>query len=501
LDNLVPPLDLPALGMSENILLSRKHKVLTARTSALQTNLLAYHGGAPYIDTRLSRFPAESDTDFIGDQATGAIGRKERAFLKNYARRVAHKVSQYVFSQPISRDGLDETFATDVTRTGMSLDQFMFELIAHLIVCRWCWIGIDRPAATPGRSVLDRERAGDRVYWKLYTPLEVVDWAFVNGKLAWVLTEEDEYTNDNPRLEATEKKVRFLYEPGQTTRIEQNKEGGAHETPTTHSLRDVAFVPVGLISSAVWWYDDVERIQRAILDKQSALDTAIFKAVFPLLVAPASLAEQAKMDGSSSAEARRKIGIGNPIIESAEESGITRWLQGVTSDLKFIREEIAADANELMEVVGLNMSVPESRQVSSAEAKQWDHLDVEAVLANYAAVAEEAEKKAVEISVAMGGGTFKGWEPKYTRKFDIRNFASDMEAITQAAALPLPPEAEKLLLRAAVRSLASEFGADDAERKKALDAVDSYDPAAELRKVTNADYVPSTEPGGGTPEA
>ena len=135
-------------------------------------------------------------------------------------------------------------------------------------------------------------------------------------------------------------------------------------------------------------------------------------------------------------------------------------------------------------------------QVSSAEAKQWDHLDVEAVLANYAAVAEEAEKKAVAISVTMGGGTFKGWTPKYPRKFDIRSFAEDMGAITQAAALPLPPEAEKLMLRAAVRSLANEFGADDAERAKALQAVDEYDPAAELRKVTDASFDPDGNPRG-----
>lgn len=478
--------------MSENILLSREHKVLAARKGALGTNLLAYHGGAPYINTRLSRFPAESDTDFNGDPATGAIGRKERAFLKNYALRVAHKVAQYVFGQPISRDGLDDAFAADVTRTGMSLDQFMFELVALLIACRWCWIGVDRPPATPGRSVLDRERANDRVYWKLYSPLDVKDWAFVNGRLAWALTEELEYSNANPRAEPSEVKVRFLWEDGKVTRIVEKQA----DQVTQHAYPGVPLIPVGLISDAIWWFDDVERIQRAILDKQSALDTAIFKAVFPLLVAPASLAEQSKMEGSTSAEARRKIGIGNPIIESAEESGITRWLTGVATDLKLIREEIAADARELMEVVGLNMSVPESRQVASAEAKEWDHLDVGAVIANYAAVAEEAEKKAVEVSVAMGRGTFKGWTPKYARKFDIRNFAADMQAVTQASALPLPPAAEKLLLRAVVRSLAQQFGADDKERDEAIKAVDEYDPNDEFRKVTDAGYDPNRDGAG-----
>ena len=484
--------------MSENILLSRVHKVLAARQSAISTNLLAYHGGAPYIDARLSRFPAESDTDFDGDAQSKAIGRKERAFLTNYARRVAHKVSQYVFAQDVSRDGADDAWTADVTKTGMSLDQFMFELVASLIVCRWCWIGIDRPQAAPGRSVADREKSGDRVYWKLYSALDVKDWAFANGRLAWVLTEEAVYSNANPRAEAKEQRVRFLWEPGQVTRIAEKEA----DQVTPFAYAGVPLIPVGLISDAVWWFDDVERIQRSILDKQSALDTAIFKAVFPLLVAPASLADQSKMEGVTTQEARRKIAIGNPIIESAEESGITRWLQGVSGDLKFIREEIAAASRELYEVVGLNMSVPESRQVSSAEAKQWDHLDVGAVLANYAAVAEEAEKKAVEISVAIGGGTFRGWTPKYSRKFDIRDFAADMQAITQASALSLPPEAEKLMMRAAVRSIATQFGADDKELKAALDSVDEYDPEAEaLKQVANAGFDQDAEGAGRPPRA
>lgn len=473
--------------MSDKLLLSRLHRVLSARAGDISTNLLAYHGGRPYIDARLSRFPAESDVDFLGDPATGAIGRKDRAFLVNYARRIPHKVAQYVFAQDVSRDGAEPEFTTDVTTTGMSLDQFMFELVAMLIVCRWCWIGIDRPPATPGRSVADREAAGDRVYWKLYTPLEVKDWSFDKaGRLRWVLTEEQEYANEDPRALPVEKTVRFLYEPGRTTRIEQQKDGGANETPTPHTYRDVAFVPVGLITDGPWWFDDVERIQRAILDKQSSLDTAIFKSVFPLLVAPASLADQSKMEGSTSADARRKIGIGNPITETGEEKGITRWVSGMTADIQFIRGEITAAASELMEVVGLNMSVPESRQVASAEAKQWDHLDVGAVLANYAAVAEEAERKAVAISVAMGGGTFKGWEPKYPRKFDIRSFVDDMKALIEASAIPLPPSGEKMLAKAAARSIGRQFAVEQAEVEQVVKDIETYDPGAEaLARVAN----------------
>ncbi len=461
-----------AQGMN-NLLLTREHPTLAARKLNLARNLLAYHGGEPYVHARLSRFPAESDVDFLGDPLTASTGRRERASLRNYARRIARKVPEYVFGQPVTRTGGDPAFFTDATATGMSLEQFMFELISMLIVCRWAWIGVDRPPAQPGRSLLDRERAGDRIYWKLYSPLDVKDWQFnPDGSVAWALTEETVYDCPDPRKEAEPITVRYLFEPGQTTRIETNTKGTSTESVTETGHADVGIVPVGLLSPAVWWFDDVERIQRAILDKQSTLDTAIFKSVFPLLVVPASLAEQARMEGDTSAEARRKIGIGNPIVETPDESGTTRWVSGVSADLKLIREEIQADAAELMEIVGLNMSVPESRQVASAESKAWDHLDVGAVLANYAAVAEEAERKAVALSVSVGGGTFQPWDVKYARSFDIRNFAADMQGIVSAGGLALPPKGEKILQRAAIRMIAKEFGADDAELRDALMEVD-----------------------------
>jgi len=497
--------DSPAFGM-DNILATRKHAVLVARGEQLRINLLAYHGGEAYITERLSRWPSESDVDFSGDAGqplnehrfynngtSATLGRLQRAFLNNYALRIATKINQYVFQSQPARKGIDVPWALDVTRTGMSLNQFMGEVSGLLTAGRWCWVGVDRPSTQGPRSRAAVESSGDRVYWQLYDPIEVVDWALdAKGNLAWLLLEREEYTNADPRTAAHSEKCRYLYEPGKVTRLvfDDKKKDFSTATESASGYNGVPFVPIGIPSSASWWFDDVERIQRSIMDLHSSLDTAIFKTVFPSLVVSESFRNAFTGDKIEANEVRRKVGMGHPFFETPEEKSITRWLTPTTADLKFIREEIDRRQSDLYDIVGLAMKVPESRQVASAEAKQWDHLDTEAVLAERATVLEEAELKLVELSRAIGGPIFHPYAPTYAKKFDLTDFSADIAAITQAGGLTLPPEGEKLLAKAALRSAAKRFNIPDAELQPAIKAVDTYEPPAfppELSRLPPSD--------------
>lgn len=475
------------MGMSD-LLATRRHAVLDARADQIEINLSAYHGGSEYIASRLSRFPSESDTDWSGDAKTGtgtavALGRLQRAFLINYCRRIAQKTNQYVFQKPVVRDGADQRFLSDATSTGMSLNQFMAEVSSLLTVARWCWIGIDRPPAPEGRSVAQREAAGDRVYWQLYAPNEVVDWSFdASGGLRWLLTESSEYRNDDPTVEAKTNRIRYLWRPGMVTKMVYNDQadGFSEKLDIPIGINRVPFVLCGLISPAPWWFDDIERIQRAIMDMYSSRDTQIFKAVFALLVVSKSFSEQVRLDGITQAEARRKIGIGNPLVETADEKSLTRYLDAPAAVFQVIKDAVQDLKAEAYEIVGLNMSVPESRQVASAEAKAWDHMDPEAVLAERATVLEEAETKAVEISAALGGPVFKAYRPVYSKSFDITDFAADIQAITQTGGFSLPPLSEKLIQKALVGSIGKRFNVPAVDLQKALAEIDTFDASVSL---------------------
>lgn len=486
--------DLSAYGMDPSKLLAtRRHKILETRSDQLAINSLAYNGGAPYIESRLSRFPSESDVDFLGDRTTTTIslGRLQRAFLINYSKRIAHKVNQYVFKMEVERGGVDPRFEADATTTGVSLNQFMADTSTLLTTCRWCWIGIDRPPSDGARSIAAREASGDRIYWQLYNPTEVVDWCFDSrGGIAWLITERTLYLNTDPRQEPVEQKIRYLWEPNQVTRMEfSDKDGETFSAVETLplSIGEVPFVPCGLISPDPWWFDEIERVQRAIMDLLSSRDTQIFKAVFALLVVSKSFKDQMVIDGIKTPEARRKMGVGHPLIETAEESGLTRYLTAPSEVFAIIQDAKKDLETTLYDIVGLNMSVPESRQVASAEAKAWDHMDPETVLKERATMLEEIETKAVQISTKMGGGVFKPYVPVYGKKFDISDFAADIAAITSTNGFSLPPKSEKLVQKALVNSIARRFGAPPEEVQAALEEIETYEPPTPI-------YIPPALP-------
>lgn len=453
---------------------SRIHPILAERESQISLNLLSRDGGRPYIERRLTRFPAETDVDFRGDVKSNAAGRLERAYLPNHAARITAMINQYVFQTLVDRDGIDPQFALDVTKSGMTISEFMEEVSSLVTACSWCWMSVDNIRATGDESVAMREQMGDGAYWKVYDPRSVRDWCFKNGILQWILTEEVEYDNDNPHDVAVTRKVRYLWQPGLVTKINESGE----QEPIELKYNEIPFVPVGLISSRPWWFDDVEACQRAILDKESALDTAIFKSVYPLLVLPVSVIDNAVVGSSGNAqkagdEVIYKMGVGRPITEMPDEKGITRYVGGQTTDLKFIREEINASIIELREVVGLAMR-KQGLQAQSAEAKEWDHLDVGAVLAKRANMLDDAETRLVQLSKIVDP-KFKEWEPKYSTKFNVRSFEEDLKAITEALSIGLPGEAEKMLMRACVSRIADELNVPDKQRKLALDAIDQHE--------------------------
>lgn len=460
------------------------HPILASRISQIVTNMLALRGGRPYIDARLSRFPAESDIDFEGLTAEQALakglnacqGRKQRAYCPNYSGRIAKKIDQYVFKTPVVREGIDPLFAMNCTATGKTISQFMEEASSLSTAVRWCWAGVDRPRSIEGESRYDKRMRGDRVFWRLYEPQEVINWEYdCSGKLLFVVTREETTFQARP-LEQRKVITRYtVWEPNLVTVFDND---AVSSIPTGTSV--VPFVQIGNPSALPWWFDDVEMCQKTLLDKQSALDTAIYKAVYPLLVIPQSVVENMKQEGvqdtAISKNVRLKIGMSSPIQESIEESGITRYVTGSTVDIAFIRTEITSAVKELYETVGLAMQV-ESRDAASAEAKAWDHLDAGAVLAQRAEMLENAEKALVEISDQIGsGGAFKAWEPKYAREFDISNLDSDMAATVQFAGLPCPSDAMQKLIAAAYERVAARLGVPKDKVAEAMKSIETYKP-------------------------
>lgn len=465
-------LPVEATSINRGTIAERNNEIYKDRSARIALNVRAYHGGKPYIDSRLSRFPSESDVDWAGDIRTNSDGRKQRAYLINYCQRIATKINQFVFSEGVRREGVDAAFAADVTTTGIGLNQFMADVSAMITACRWCWVSVDRPIQSENQSIADRERNGDRVFWRLYTPLEVVDWKFdPGGRLLWLLTEETEIDDESPYVEPKKTKIRKLYanDVVQTFYFDDKNEITSVSS-IPNGIGKIPFVPCGVISSLPWWFDDVERIQKVQLDRGSAYDTALHQACYPQPVLPSSILDDAN-DISQKREVRYNVGIKSPVLETAEEAGITRFEVPDFSSLSAMRDEIDAGEKQIFEIVGLAMSRPDTRQVESAEAKQWNHMDVECVIRERAVALEEVESKCIELSRAIDS-TFKVYEPQYGRRFDVVDIEKEFAALLMTNnAVELPGIARKEIQRIVMHRLDKRFGIDPEKMTAIIDAI------------------------------
>lgn len=436
----------------DNVILKRIHPILKCRYDQLQINLLALYGGRPYIEERLSRFAGEHKISWEGGtrkDGSHVTGRKEQAHCVPYAGRIAEKINQYVFAEPATRTGADPDFVANVTREGQSVHFFMRELNSYLTACDWAWIGVDMPRQAGEISMLEKEQKKVRPYWVLYSPTEVMDWCFNEvGELKWILTQKETYTNDDPLSPGKMVSKRYLWELGKCTAYwydEVSKQVQTEVIDVTLKT-SIPFILVGIPSPRPHLYDSIESINRTILDLESVSRQNYFDRCFPQMYLPASVinAMQNLLKGYSAEEMMEMvIGLNYPIL--LEQGDPTPgYIMPGSGDLKAPDEKVQQLKRDMFECVGMMLKT-ESRDAQSAEAKGWDHLDVEQVLKDRANRLQEAEKKAVEIS-KLWDPLFKVYTPEWPMTFNVRDFSEDMRSLIELGQVPMPAGVTKELL-------------------------------------------------------
>lgn len=436
-------------GGTGHAILDRMHPVLRARYDQLQINLLSVEGGRPYVEARLSRYAGENKISWEGGSrkdGTTVTGRLAQAHCVPYPGRITDKINQYVFSEPAKRPNGDPVFLDSVNREGLSAHFFLRELNSLLTSCRWAWVGVDMPRVTREISVQEKEDKQIRPYWVLYSPLEVVDWCFDElGGVKWVLTETEEFNNDDPMAEATVRKVRSLWEKGRKTNywFDEASKTLKSEVIQLGLKTKVPLFPVGTISARPHLFDSIESINRTILDLESVSRQNYFDRCFPQMYLPASvLNAMAEVLKGYSAEQMMEmvIGMNFPILLE-EGDQIPGYVMPASGDLKAPDEKVKQLKSDMFECVGMMLRT-ESRAAQSGEAKSWDHLDVEQVLKDRANLLFSAEKKAIALS-KLWDPTFKEYVPEYPQSFNVRDYVADMNAVLSLAQVPLPGEMAK----------------------------------------------------------
>ncbi|MDA1044349.1 MAG: hypothetical protein O3C57_03895, partial [Verrucomicrobia bacterium] len=323
-------MDGPAL---HRIIQDREHPVIKARKHQIAINLLGICGGRPYVNARLSRFPGETKFEWEGgDRTDGSkvTGRRDRAPNVPHLRRIANKINEYNFSTPPIREGADPEIVSDITATGDGINRLMKTVNDYITACGWCWINVNAPAATgegdPTLAEIQERKL--RPYWQIYSPISVVDWCHDDtGSLLWLLTDTVSTDNSNPFAPLVAHRKRTLWQSashaGQPTAMSTafwyGKDGESiGPTRTEQAIRGMTELPwvmCGSASAEPNGFDDMESINKTILDLESCNDENFYKAMFPQRYIPISALENAREQFQVTAEEGINMifGLGWPI--------------------------------------------------------------------------------------------------------------------------------------------------------------------------------------------
>ncbi len=483
-------LDAPAL----EVLAGRTHQVLESRSEQLDTNILAWKGGKDYIDERLSRYAGESRISWEGGSREDGVevtGRKDQAHMIPYPGRIVGKINQYVFSQEVTRKGVTDeqrkALLDNISRDGRSIESVMAEVNSYLTVCEWVWLGVDMPKPPVEReggqvTMEEKEEFAIRPYWNVYSPTEVVDWAFDDqGRLEWVLVESEYYDNSDPLKKPKCIRVRNLWLPGVRVEMQIGDDMGKGDKVTQVTaypfhLDEVPFILVGKISDEPYLFDSIESINRTILDLESVSRQNYYDRCFPQMYLPASVvsatAHTLNIDPKKAIELI--IGLNYPILLEQTDTP-PGYIMPPEGGMSAIDEKVIKLRESMFECVGL-MLRQESRAAASGESKAWDFLDAKQVLASRAIVLQEAERKAVELSVRWDPA-FPDYTPVYPTDFDLGDVTADMASLADIAQVPMPVEMVRVILKRLFErvSRVGRADIDSAEVKAVLKAIDAFE--------------------------
>jgi hypothetical protein len=353
--------------------LTRRNAVYDARANQIEINLLAVQGGREYVKRRLSRFSGESKIDWQGGMRSDGVrvdGRKQQSHCFPYARRIVDKISQHVFSDTPARENCPPEILADASADGKPLNDLMRQANDYLTAAGWCWVGIDAPPQIGQVSKRDKAANKIRPYMQVYSPLEVVDWRFDKvGNLSWLITECSETETSTPDVPEVTRTVRRIWTAGnvRTVKIQVNEKGKAVIVSDDETMIDypgVPFILVGSICGRGHPFDDIESVNRSIMDLESVNRANFFKRCYPQLVLPVNCIQSTEDAYGSTglAAAELVVGMNYPILVGKDDPD-PKYLMPGAAEVGAVREEIQQLKRNMFDSVGL-MLQNESRQRS-----------------------------------------------------------------------------------------------------------------------------------------
>ena len=373
----------------------------------------------------LFKYPMESKDKYINRVAATPY--------RPYAKRIVNTFVNYVTTDEPERknDAQFRELYDDVNLHGTSMRDFVKSCLIMQRVIGEFNILVDMPTSDkPPVSQYHAIASGMRPYAVPVLPHNIVDWQIGNdGGYKWALVEMT-WTESRIDSESPVTVVRRTYYDAEVWQAYERVNDGKWIL-TGANVHPCGVTPIARITSDDYdfnpetpesWFYDLADMNRLIYNLES-IDYANFEnQTHGQRILPANVDDEATGKIASVSEAW---------TETPEEKGISRFIQPNGIEHTTVKEKMDDVREEMFRVAGLYHRIA-SRQVETAEAKRWDHEEMNQFLSAFSRTAEKIEKSVIRLAAKWQGKDGDKLEVTYRKDYAI----DDLES-TVAAALDL----------------------------------------------------------------
>lgn len=393
-----------------------------------------------------------------------------------YARRIVNTFVNYVTRETPERKG-DEAYRdlySDVNMRGMDMTAFVRHCLTMQRVLGEFNVLIDMPAIkTTPLSRYDEVFQGIRPYAVALMPQNIVDWSVgANNRYEWVLLETS-WIVSSVAAEKPYTHTRRTYYDAQYWQVYDKDERGQWELIES-GQHPCGEVPIARIATNNYdfnpetpesWFYDLADMNREIYNLDSIDVENFHNQSHGQLILPMDAASGAQEQG-------RRASASEAWTETPEENGISRYIQTTGVEHTSIKDKTQDRREEMFRLAGLYHRV-QTRQIETADAKKWDHQEMNQFLAAFAETAELTEKEIVRVAGLWRGVKDATVDVTYKKDYSIDDLETMVAAVLDLNTVGFASETgrKEALKRIYVELIGKHV--DDATLQKIRDEIDA----------------------------
>lgn len=411
------------------------------------------------------------------EDQTSYTERIVRADYENYTALVVDFFTNFLFSEPISRDGgknkeFFSEFEKNVDKRGHDINHFMRRVSTRNQLYGMCYVLVESPKRPPANGPLTKlqeEELGLRPYWVLINPDEVLDWDIDEfGVYTYIKRCQKLFGRDKDfKLRKIERYTEWKRDIVTITDIDitERRQFISNTEKLPNELGEIPIVAVPYQECieyphmGVSFVKDIVLLNRSVLNYSSLINEFLYRQCFNILGIQTSGALPLESEGSD------EIGTSN-VWEYPVGAEKPAYITPPIDPAEFLQSERDKKRKAIFEIASQNLSSEFSNgEKSSGFSQTQSFAKTVPFIAQRADALETAETKLMSLTLRYKHKEWNG-SIKYKDRYEQTNV---MDAITQLRSMfkdvAIPSETfVKASLKRLVREVDGKLSREDMDK-------------------------------------